>query len=101
MPFGDTAKKLQKVTSMAEDLYEKMNELFVQLNQLRERVDETTEQVESIESDLAEQRALVEAVAEHQGLDVNAIVEEATGEDGDADATDAAGGDPDATDAAQ
>ena len=68
---------------------------------LRERVDETTEQVETIESDLAEQRALVEAVAEHQGLDVDAIVEEATGEDGDADATDAAGGDPDATDAAQ
>ncbi|WP_181686300.1 DUF5798 family protein [Halorhabdus salina] len=74
MGFGDTAKKLQKVTGMAEDLYEKMNDLRGQIQSLREELETTSEQVNEMERDLAEQRALLEALAEEQGLDVDAIV---------------------------
>ncbi|QSG04570.1 DUF5798 family protein [Halapricum desulfuricans] len=84
MGFGDTAKKLQKVSSIAEDSYKRMNELREQLAQLRSEVESTSEQVDQMEYDLAEQRALLEALAEQQGLDVDAIVAEANIEDLDA-----------------
>jgi len=84
MGFGDTAKKLQKVTSAAEDLYEKMNQLRGQVQSLREEVETTSEQVDDIERDLAEQRALLEALADQQGLDVDAIVADANVETADA-----------------
>ncbi|WEL17609.1 MULTISPECIES: DUF5798 family protein [unclassified Halorhabdus] len=77
MGFGDTAKKLQKVTSAAEDLYEKMNQLRGQVQSLREEVATTSEQVDEIETDLAEQRALIEAIAESQGLDVETVIADA------------------------
>lgn len=77
MGFGDTAKKLQKVTSAAEDLYEKMNQLRGQVQSLREEVATTSEQVDEIEADLAEQRALLEALAENEGIDVETVVADA------------------------
>jgi len=77
MGFGDTAKKLQKVTSAAEDLYEKMNQLRGQVQSLREEVATTSEQVDEIETDLAEQRALLEAIAETEGLDVETVIADA------------------------
>ncbi|QGN06432.1 hypothetical protein Hrd1104_03390 [Halorhabdus sp. CBA1104] len=83
MGFGDTAKKLQKVTGMAEDLYEKMNDLRGQIQSLREELETTSTQVDEMEQDLAEQRALLEALAEQQGLDVDAIVADAHIEDAD------------------
>jgi len=85
MGFGDTAKKLQKVTSAAEDLYEKMNQLRGQVQSLREEVATTSEQVDEIETDLAEQRALIEAIAEGQGLDVETVISDAHIEKADAD----------------
>ncbi|WP_135662097.1 DUF5798 family protein [Halorhabdus rudnickae] len=84
MGFGDTAKKLQKVTSAAEDLYEKMNQLRGQVQSLREEVETTSEQVDEIERDLAEQRALLEALATEQGIDVEAVVANVHIEDADA-----------------
>ncbi|ERJ06648.1 hypothetical protein HLRTI_001359 [Halorhabdus tiamatea SARL4B] len=77
MGFGDTAKKLQKVTSAAEDLYEKMNQLRGQVQSLREEVATTSEQVDEIETDLAEQRALLEALAENEGIDVETVIADA------------------------
>lgn len=77
MGFGDTAKKLQKVTSAAEDLYEKMNQLRGQVQSLREEVETTSEQVNEIEADIAEQRALLEALAENEGLDVETVIADA------------------------
>ncbi|WP_136686689.1 DUF5798 family protein [Halorhabdus amylolytica] len=92
MGFGDTAKKLQKVTSAAEDLYEKMNQLRGQVQSLREEVETTSEQVDEIEHDLAEQRALLEALAEEKGLDVESIVADVHIEDADATAESAESG---------
>lgn len=74
MGFGSTAKKLQKVTDMADKLYERFEKLREQVNELTGSVEETSDRVESLESDLAEQRALVEALAEQQGVDVDAVL---------------------------
>jgi|AntRauTorcE11898_2_1112593.scaffolds.fasta_scaffold44336_2 chromosome segregation ATPase len=85
MGLGGTAKKLQKVASLAEDSYQKMNELREQLTQLRNEVQSTSRQVDGIERDLAEQRALLEALADEQDLDVDSIIADANIEDIDAD----------------
>ncbi len=60
MGLGSTAKKIQKVADIAEDLYKKVNELKTQLEDLRSTVDETNTRVDGMERELAEQRALIE-----------------------------------------
>ncbi|MFB6309572.1 MAG: DUF5798 family protein [Salinirussus sp.] len=77
MPLGGTAKKLQKVASAAEELYGKMNEVMSRLTELEADVERTSEQVDRIERDVAEQRALVEALAEAQGVDIAAVLDAA------------------------
>lgn len=94
MGLGGTAKKLQKVTNAAEELYTKMNEVIGRLQALETEVERTSEQVDRIEYDVAEQRAVIDAMAEAQGVDVETVLEsadlppdpaEAAGEAGDAD----------------
>ncbi len=84
MGLGGTAKKLQKVMDAAEQLYSKMNEVITELREVQSEVETTSEQVDRIKRDLAEQRALLEAVAEQQGIDVETVIDEAEPfEDGD------------------
>lgn len=78
MGFGSTAKKLQKVTEMADKLYERFERLREQVNDLTATVEETNDRVADLETELAEQRALVEALAEQQGVDVESAVGEAS-----------------------
>ncbi|MXR20788.1 DUF5798 family protein [Halobacterium bonnevillei] len=98
MGFGSTAKKLQKVTEMADKLYERFEKLREQVNDLTDTVEETNDRVTDLEVELAEQRALVEALADHQGVDVDAVIDEArretqAGADADGEAvTDAGSG---------
>lgn len=75
MPLGGTAKKLQKVATAAEELYGKMNEVMSRLTELEADVERTSEQVDRIERDVAEQRALVEALAAAGDVDVEAVLE--------------------------
>jgi archaellum component FlaC len=89
MGFGSTAKKLQQTVDIAEDLYGKMNDLRERIGGLEETVASTNENVESLETDLAEQRALVEALAEEQGVDVDEVVANAGAGDAADDAADA------------
>jgi predicted transcriptional regulator len=77
MGLGGTAKKLQKVMDSAEKLYAKMNEIIGELKALQQEVEDTSEQVDHLERDLAEQRALVEALAEQDGIDVEEVLENA------------------------
>jgi hypothetical protein len=91
MGFGDTAKKLQKVADMAEDVYRKLNELREQVIETKETVEETKARVDGLEADTAEQRAILEALAEQQGIDIDDVIAEAhiaeaEGGDGGADA---------------
>lgn len=87
MGFGSTAKKLQKVTEMADKLYERFEQLRQQVSDLTGTVEETNDRVADLEAELAEQRAIVEALAERRGVDVDAVVEDAaSGEEAPADA---------------
>ncbi|CQH51112.1 uncharacterized protein HHUB_1696 [Halobacterium hubeiense] len=88
MGFGSTAKKLQKVTEMADKLYERFERLREQVNDLTETVEDTHGRVAELEAELAEQRALVEALAEKEGVDVEAVVGEADAEAASAGVTD-------------
>jgi len=74
MAFGDTAKKLKKLSNTAEKLYAKMNDLVEQLQDLRARVENTSDQIQTMDRELAEQRAIVEALAAEQGIDVEGVV---------------------------
>ncbi|WP_332898555.1 DUF5798 family protein [Haladaptatus sp. CMSO5] len=80
MGLGGTAKKLQKVADTAEELYKRLNELRDQILALRQQVESTGAKVESIEADLTEQRVLLEALAEKEGLDVETLLAEAEAE---------------------
>jgi archaellum component FlaC len=76
MGLGSTAKKLQQIADMAEDVYARLNQLREQVTETREAVDETKDRVEEMDRELAEQRALVEALAKKQGLDVEKLTAE-------------------------
>lgn len=73
MGLGGTAKKLQKVAEMAEDVYARLNDLRDQIREMRETVGETQDRVETLEAESAEQRAILEAMAEERGIDVDAV----------------------------
>ena len=77
MGFGSTAKKLQKVTEYAEQLYERFEKLRGEVDELRGTVEDTNDRVATLERQLAEQRALVEALADRDGVDVEAAVVDA------------------------
>lgn len=87
MGLGGTAKKLQRMIEMAEQTYNRLNEVREQLNALRTTVEETGERVEKLETDQDEQRALLEALAEEQGLDVDAVLADAQSVEADGTAT--------------
>jgi len=77
MGLGGTAKKLQKITDAAENLYAKMNEIIGELKDLQAEVEDTSRQVDRVEREMAEQRALVEALADQQGIDTEAVLDKA------------------------
>jgi len=83
MGLGSTAKKIQKVAEVADELYTKVNELKAQLEALRDTVEETNDRVDGIDRELAEQRALIEALAEQRDIDTAAVVEDVTAETGE------------------
>jgi methyl-accepting chemotaxis protein len=84
MGLGSTAKKIQKVADLAEELYSKVNELKSQLQELRGTVEETNDRVDELDRELAEQRALLEAIADQQGIDVETVQTEALIDDAEA-----------------
>jgi len=88
MGLGSTAKKLQQVVDMAEDVYTRLNQLKEQIAEMRETVTETRDRVDDLDYELAEQRAILDALAEREGIDVEAITAEIHVVDAEAAATD-------------
>lgn len=74
MGFGSTAKKLQRVTDVADKLQERFDRLREQVNDLSDTVEDTNERVEGVEAELVEQRELLEAIAESEDVDVENVV---------------------------
>jgi DNA anti-recombination protein RmuC len=97
MGLGGTAKKLQKVASMAEDLYGRMNDVVAQVQDLQSDLERTSDQVDDLERRIAEQRAIIEALADQQGIDVDEALasvgtaDEPTADDAAADGADETG----------
>ncbi|WP_254271614.1 DUF5798 family protein [Haloarcula marina] len=81
MGLGSTAKKIQKVADIAEELYTKVNELKTQLQELRGTVEDTNDRVDEVERRLDDQRALLEAIAAEQGIDADAVLTDAVIDD--------------------
>jgi DNA anti-recombination protein RmuC len=77
MGLGSTAKKLQTVADTAEKLYTRLNDVRERLVETQDTVVESAERLDRIEAELAEQRAIVEAVAESEGIDLDAVAAEA------------------------
>jgi uncharacterized protein Yka (UPF0111/DUF47 family) len=69
MGFGSTAKKLQKVADMAEDVYARLTALREEVEETRETVESTAERTERLEAEVAEQRAMMDRLLEANGLD--------------------------------
>ncbi|GAB6860202.1 hypothetical protein JCM17092_02910 [Haloplanus litoreus] len=61
---------------MAEDVYTRLNQLKEQIAEMRETVTETRDRVDDLDHELAEQRAILDALAEREGIDVEAITAE-------------------------
>lgn len=74
MGLGGTAKKLQKIANMAEEMYARVNDLREQLNGLGQTVEQTNATIEQLRREHAETRALVEQLAEKEGIDVDDVL---------------------------
>jgi len=94
MGLGNTAKKVQQLGDLAEKLYRMVNEVLKRVGDLQERVEESTEDVKAVRREQRRQRAILEALAERQGVDVEAVVADADVElDGEVTENDGDGGD--------
>ncbi|WP_226005930.1 DUF5798 family protein [Natrinema salinisoli] len=95
MGLGSTAKKIQTLSDRAEAMYKQVKKLQQRVTGLEEKADETHETVTRLDHQLTEQRALLLAIADEQGIDgeeilAEAAIDEAELEDGaDGEDTDA------------
>ena len=87
MGFGDTAKKIQTLADRAERTYQKINELRDEVEQTQTTVLDTSERVQKLENEMAEQRAVLDAVAREVGVDLESVSTEAHITDAEASAT--------------
>ncbi|WP_267639264.1 DUF5798 family protein [Haloarchaeobius amylolyticus] len=74
MGLGSTAKKLQTLAERAEQLYAQLKDVRERLTQIEQDVDETSNTVQGLETELAEHRMLLEALAEKEGIDVDELL---------------------------
>ncbi len=77
MGFGDTAKKIQTLADRAERTYQKINELREEVEETQTTVLDTSERVQKLENEMAEQRAVLDAVAREVGVDLESVSTEA------------------------
>ena len=73
MGLGSTAKKLQKVADVAEDVYAKLKELREEVDATRETVETTAERTTRLEAALAEQRSLIDHLLAANGVDPESV----------------------------
>jgi uncharacterized coiled-coil DUF342 family protein len=76
MGLGGATTKLQKVADMGDELYSRINELREQILEMRETVTETNRRVTALENKLDGQTAILEALAEKEGIDIDELLTE-------------------------
>jgi hypothetical protein len=77
MDIAGTKKRIQRLIKVAEESYKRINNLRERMDKLQTDLESTSSQVDQIGYELAEQRVLLEALAEQEGIDVETILEEA------------------------
>ncbi|WP_339104423.1 DUF5798 family protein [Haloterrigena salinisoli] len=77
MGLGSTAKKIQSLSERAEAMYKQVQKLQKRIISLEEEMDETHDTVNRMDHQLTEQRALLLAIAEEQGIDGEQILADA------------------------
>lgn len=77
MGLGGTAKKIQMLADKAEQMYQKLNELREEVEETQTTVKDTASRVNHLENEMAEQRAVLDAIAEEVGVDLDAVSTEA------------------------
>jgi DNA repair ATPase RecN len=80
MDITGTKNKIQRLSKIVERSYQKINEMLERTQDLQEDVETTSERVERIEEELTRQRAVLDAIAEQQGIDPEEVA--VTPEDG-------------------
>ena len=74
MDITGTKNKIQRLSKIVEQSYKKINEMLERMQTLQEDLETTSEQVDEMETELARQRALLDAIAEQQGLDPEEVI---------------------------
>ncbi|RQG89964.1 hypothetical protein EA462_08120 [Natrarchaeobius halalkaliphilus] len=77
MGLGSTAKKIQGLSDRAEAMYKQVQQLQQRIIGLEEEMDDTHDTVKRLDHQLGEQRALLLAIADKQGIDGEEILAEA------------------------
>jgi len=89
MGLGSTAKKIQTVADTAEKMYRRLNALRKEAESTKRTVEDTGGKVDTLETEIAEQRVILEAIGEELDIDIEAAVDDADlAVDGDGDAAD-------------
>lgn len=71
--LGNAGQKISRIVDLAESLYERMIELREEVQALQETTRDTNERVADLEAEMAAQGALLEVLADAEGLDVESI----------------------------
>lgn len=91
MGLGSTAKTLQTLADRAEQLYKQLKDVRARVIGLEESIAESNEKTDRMEAELERQRLLLEALAERQGIDVDALFAESAIEEAEAMGTEGVG----------
>ncbi|THE66016.1 hypothetical protein D8Y22_03575 [Salinadaptatus halalkaliphilus] len=77
MGLGSTAKKIQGLSDRAEAMYKQVQQLQQRIIGLEEEMDDTHDTVKRLDHQIAEQRELLLAIADEQGIDGEQILADA------------------------
>ena len=77
MGLGSTTKKIQMLADTAEKMYHRLNEVREQVESTQTTVQDTGDRVQTLESEIVEQRAILEAIATELDIDLDAVTADA------------------------
>lgn len=83
MDLGKTATKVQRIAETAETVLDRLAALRDRVITIEEQTETTNERVTELSEELAEQRAILEAIATEHDIDLDAIEQRASGEQQD------------------
>jgi predicted nuclease with TOPRIM domain len=73
MALGKTAKRLKTLAEKVETIYERLQQMHERVAGLDDRIQRIDERMETLETRSAEQRAVLDAVAEELDIDPEAV----------------------------